>query len=156
MDGSNAPRTFVETSDDNLHFPTFSPDGKWLAYASTENGREDVYVRPYPEGDPVVGVSPSGGTAPAWSRDGKELFYRQGNQLVSIGVTTQDGLRRNGAPRPLFDYSGSTFPLRNYDVAVDGLFVMPGPRESLPPQPVTRINVVLNWFAELTRLAPGR
>ena len=54
----------------------FSPDGRWLAYQSNESGRFEVYVRPFPEGDPKLTVSAEGGFEPMWSPRGGELFYR--------------------------------------------------------------------------------
>jgi serine/threonine-protein kinase len=55
---------------------TFSPDGKWLAYVSTETGKAEVYVRPFPDVNArLIQVSPDGGAAPAWNPAGGELFY---------------------------------------------------------------------------------
>ena len=74
---------FVESS------PVLSPDGRWLAYVSNETGRDEVYVRPFPDVD--VGrdlVSTSGGVEPMWAHSGRELFYRNGaNELVAVQVT---------------------------------------------------------------------
>jgi Tol biopolymer transport system component len=70
--------------------PTFSPDSRWLAYASTESGQSEVYVRPFP--DVNAGkwqVSIGGGGAPRWSHSGHELFYRtKGSRLMSAAVRT--------------------------------------------------------------------
>jgi dipeptidyl aminopeptidase/acylaminoacyl peptidase len=57
------------------HRPARSPDGRWLAYASEESGRYDVYVQPYPGPGPRTQISTEGGSQPAWSADGRELFY---------------------------------------------------------------------------------
>ena len=66
--------------------PRFSPDGKWLAYVSDESGRNDVYVQPFPGPGPKWLVSTDGGIDPVWSRDGRELFYRQDDQMmVAVG-----------------------------------------------------------------------
>ena len=52
-----------------------SPDGRWLAYSSDESGREEVYVQPYPGPGGREQISVDGGSEPAWSKSGKELFY---------------------------------------------------------------------------------
>ena len=54
----------------------FSPDGRWVAYASDESGRPEVYVQPFPGPGPKIQISTAGGIQPRWRRDGKELFYR--------------------------------------------------------------------------------
>ncbi len=56
-------------------YPEFSPDGRWLAYASDESGRTEVYVTSFPGREQTITVSRQGGRAPAWSRDGRRLFY---------------------------------------------------------------------------------
>jgi serine/threonine-protein kinase len=67
--------------------PKFSPDGRWLAYASNESGRPEVYVMAYPGPGPKVQVSNSGGTDPVWRRDGREFYYRNGNQMMAVDVS---------------------------------------------------------------------
>ena len=59
----------------NEKLATFSPDGRWLAYDSDESGRDEVYIRSFPESGTRIQISTQGGTGPLWSRDGKELFY---------------------------------------------------------------------------------
>jgi len=69
--------------------PTLSPDGRWIAYTSTETGRSEIVVRPFPEvSKGKVQISPSGGIEPRWSRDGHELFFRnEANELMSARVS---------------------------------------------------------------------
>jgi len=71
--------------------PTLSPDGRWLAYQSDESGREEIYVRPFPNiDDDKRPVSDNGGEEPRWSRDGTELFYKNpAGQLVATRVVTE-------------------------------------------------------------------
>ena len=64
----------------------FSPDGRHIAYVSDESGRPEVYVQPFPGPGPKVAVSLNGGLQPVWSRDGKELFYREDDWLVAAAV----------------------------------------------------------------------
>lgn len=77
--------------------PRFSPDGRWLAYVSDESGRDDVYVQPYPGPGPKWIVSTDGGIDPVWSKDGRELFYRRGDELMAVSVTAA---REFSASRP--------------------------------------------------------
>jgi hypothetical protein len=110
-----------------------------------------VYVRPFPGPERKWQVSTGGGTAPRWNGNGKELFYRNGNKMMAVNVTTVPELV-SSSPRTLFDQRyafGANVTLANYDVSADGQrFVM------VKDDPGSgRLNVVLNWFDELTRLA---
>ena len=73
-DGSTQPRQLLSGKGD-AHSPVFSPDGRWIAYASNQGGPLEVWVKPYPDGAPVQ-VSFGGGTAPRWHPDGKQLFFQ--------------------------------------------------------------------------------
>lgn len=79
-----------------------SPDGRWLAYVSDETGRDEVYVRSFPQPDAAVRISESGGREPRWSRDGRELFYRAGTGMVAAALTGASPMRLVGR-RSLFD-----------------------------------------------------
>ncbi len=133
----------------------FSPDGKWIAYQSRESGREEVHVRPWPALDANYMVSTEGGFEPAWSRDGRELFYRHRDAVMAVSFVEKNGEMERTAPRLLFrglifrDRSGD----QSYDVAQDGRFLM------LRPVAGTRldIQVALNWLDEIrTRLDGAR
>jgi eukaryotic-like serine/threonine-protein kinase len=132
----------------------FSPDGRWMAYASNESGRFEVYARPFPGPDRKIPVSTHGGTHPLWSRTGKELFYRSGNGIYAVAVSTTPDLLLS-QPRLLFDQRyafGSAITYANYDVSPDGQRFVMIKRDSS----FDRLRVVLNWGEELKRLAPGR
>jgi serine/threonine-protein kinase len=132
----------------------FSPDGRWLAYTSFESGRAEIYVQPFPGPGGKWQISTLGGTEPAWNSNGRELFYRQGERMMAVDIATQPAFSA-GRPRLLFEgpYLLSAGNLPAYDVARDGRrFLMV--EESQQEQPPTQINVVLNWFEELDRLAP--
>ncbi len=76
MEGDRTARPFLATEYDETH-PIFSPDGRWIAYRSTEAlALGEVYVRPYPGPDPVYKISNGGGTSPTWSLYGKQLFFK--------------------------------------------------------------------------------
>jgi serine/threonine-protein kinase len=128
-----------------------SPDGKWLAFQSTDSGRDEVYVRPFPD---VAGgrwqISTAGGNQPLWSRDGRELFYRD-NQggVMAVPVSVAEGRFSPGMPTVVLSTSYYVGPAgRAYDVTKDGRFLMvrdivkePGSSRS--------ITVVLNWLDDL-------
>jgi len=154
MDGNREPRPFITSP----HFEgraKFSPDGKWVAYVSDELGPLHVYVSPYPEPDVRWLVSgEEGGAEAVWSPDGKELFYRSGDQMMVVSVQTQPTFRFS-RPEVLFEGSYVTTRFGGgyayYDIAPDGQrFVMIKEEDTAPAQ----INVVLNWFEELKRLVP--
>jgi Tol biopolymer transport system component len=125
----------------------FSPDGRFIAYESNEAGEQsEIYVRPYPEGNPRRKVSANGGTAPRWGTHGKELFYRVGGKVMALNVETRPDFVA-ATPRELFDG-----PYGAYDALPDGAsFVMV--KEMADGDPPTRINFVLNWFEERMRVA---
>jgi len=136
----------------------FSPDGHWLAYVSDESERNEVYVRPFPEAGPRVAISATGGTQPAWSRDGRELFFRNGDQQLAVSISYSPRFVA-GKPEVLFsrsiaqDASGVAYDLiADYDVSMDGRrFVFP--KYNPTPESGPKARVVLNWFATLRRLA---
>jgi hypothetical protein len=132
----------------------FSPDGRWLAYVSNETGTLQVYVRPFPGPDRRWTVSTANGTAPRWRRDGKELFYRSGNKMMSVDVNTHGDDLSLSPPRPLFEqrYRFVATTLPNYDVTADGqrfLFVKDESGSG-------RVNIVFNWLEELKQHMPGK
>jgi serine/threonine-protein kinase len=125
--------------------PAISPDGHWMAYISTDSGRRQVYVRRFPEGEGRWLVSSDTGTQPMWARSGRELFYRDGERMMAVAVTTQPTFRAERA-RLLFEghYEGAAVRAA-YDVMPDGEhFVMVKAAE---PQPANKqINIVLHWI----------
>ncbi len=89
----------------NEGMASISPDGQFVAYVSDESGRQEVYAIPASGHGARVSISLEGGTGPVWSRDGQELFYRSGDDLVSVEVHTARGLVV-GARHRLLDLSG--------------------------------------------------
>ena len=129
-------------------YPALSPDGRWLAYASGESGRQEVYVRPYPGPGGRVQVSITGGSEPVWSRDGRELIYREEGGEGSRFISAQTVLAPEFAIRsrtPLFDAGNFTTAEdhANFDISPDGRsFVMV--KSSLASQ----IQLIQNWTAQ--------
>ena len=100
--------------------PGLSPDDRWLAYVSDETGRDEVYVRPFPEGSGRWLISAAGGTEPRWRRDGRELFYRNADTLFAVQIQTQSGFTV-GDRRTLFTGAYLANPRHPaYDAAPDG------------------------------------
>jgi serine/threonine protein kinase/WD40 repeat protein len=134
----------------------FSPDGRWVAFASAETGRSEVYVQPYPGPGSRWKISTEGGGKPCWSRSGRELFYRDAEKVMAVDVQLKPTFAP-GRPRLLFEgrYHNTNFEEPNsYDVSPDGtrfLMIKQDPEESAP----AHVKVVLNWFEEVKRRVPG-
>ena len=140
--------------------PQLSPDGRWLAYASNESGRFEVYVQAFsidsskPSSDRFT-ISNAGGADPRWRGDGKELFYLSADgKLMSVEIQTADGSRFAAAPpRPLFEIPPLASQLRaasfRYAVTADGkrFLVLMEPKDT-PQSPLT---VVVNWQAAIPK-----
>jgi Tol biopolymer transport system component len=134
--------------------PTFSPDGRWIAYASDKSNRSEIYMRPYPGPGEEVTISTGGGNEPIWVRTG-ELFYRRGDAMMVVKITTTPTVSV-GKPHSLFErsYARTGAFWQNYAVSPDGqrfLMIKATGRE-VP----ARLNVVLNWAEELKRLVPAK
>jgi eukaryotic-like serine/threonine-protein kinase len=125
----------------------FSPDGKWVAYASNESGRWEVYVTSFPEGKGKWQVSNAGGEQPKWRADGKELFYLgEDARLMAMPVQTGQGFNA-GAPAMLFQTNPketvATSEQFLYDVAPDGQKILVN--TALKNAEVQPMTVILHW-----------
>ena len=153
LSNGQEPTEFIASSFHERN-PMFSPDGHWIAFTSNQSGRDEVYVKPYPSQGAVVQISAQGGHEPMWGPNGKELFYRSGNAMMAVSVEMEPTFRP-GRPRLLFEGNYDTEFVgltSNYDVSPDGQkFLMASTEVDAPPD---QINIVLNWFEELKRLAP--
>jgi serine/threonine-protein kinase len=157
-------RAVIHTAANEMT-PEFSPDGRWLAYVSSESGRTEVYVQPYPGPGERLLISTNGGEQPAWSRSGRELFYVQGGAatqrdgvptLMSVKVTTAPAFRA-GTPEVVFVSSDLRIPWgRSYDVAPDGRFLLTLKNEATTNPPPAQMIFVQHWFEELKRLVPAK
>jgi Tol biopolymer transport system component len=99
--------TPILKSPANEVLPVFSPDGKWIAYASDETSREEIYIRPFPVQGGRWVVSADGGMGPVWTKQGRELIYLGGRdftRLTAVEVSVKDGAIRPGKPQVLFEY----------------------------------------------------
>jgi serine/threonine-protein kinase len=159
VDGHGDVREVVATPDAE-NSPSLSHDERWLAYVSNRTGRAEVWVQRYPDGAPVR-VSRNGGSEPVWSRDGRKLFYRQGDAMLEVEVDTTGDVLFFKAAAEVFrepSYSRSSdLNERAYDVAADGRFLMIQPEggaNSTPQSP--SIVVIENWIEEVKRRVPTR
>jgi serine/threonine-protein kinase len=115
------PRALLATRSYEA-YPSFSPDGKWLAYTSNESGTWEIYVRAEPDNGKPVRVSRGGGRIPRWSRVRRELLYGTDDQRVMVvGYDDRDGVFRASAPRLWTPVRlADTGVLPNFDVTPDG------------------------------------
>jgi eukaryotic-like serine/threonine-protein kinase len=143
-----------------------SPDGRWLAYQSDESGRREVFVRPFPHVESGRWqVSTEGGTRPAWSRKGDELFYLDGNdQLTAVRFQASDTTFIPGKPARVLNakyVAGSTtrgYDLRSYDVSADGqrFLMLKETAGASTSAPLPTMIVVVNWIEELKSRVPTK
>jgi Tol biopolymer transport system component len=160
------PRPWREGRGADLFAADLSPDGRWLAYASNESGREEIHVEAFPRGGTRLRVTRNGGAWPVWIPDGRTLVYRRsfdfgqldrstGARLFAIDVITEAGLGA-GAERVLplegfLVWNGR----RDYVPSADGKrFLVVVPASERPALP--RIDIVQNWFDEVRARVPIR
>jgi Tol biopolymer transport system component len=126
----------------------FSPDVRWVAYASNESGRFEVYVAPFPNTGAKWQVSTAGGNDPRWSADGRQIFYiAENNKLMAANVMADRERFSVGSVEPLFDVRPP--PARGvYDVTRDGRFLVTTVEQQGESPPIT---IVVNWPATLKR-----
>jgi Tol biopolymer transport system component len=121
---------------------SLSPDGRWMAYASNESGRSEVYVEPVPGPGGRWQISTNGGEQPRWARNAREIFYRNGTKMMSVPVQVQPVFQAGKAAELFdrkFDRGGA---VGGYDVTPDGqTFVMTRSEQANP----TEIRVVVGW-----------
>jgi Tol biopolymer transport system component len=135
--------------------PAFSPDGRWIAYASSASpGDREVFVQPFPGPGPTVQVSIGGGEAPEWSRTKRELLYGADGQIMSVSYTADGGMFRSSAPRA---WSPGRYQTRGrivmFDLHPDGERVALAPASEAPNGGHQEQAVfVFNFFDELKRL----
>jgi Tol biopolymer transport system component len=152
VSGDRQPESFLSTPFNEIQ-GRFSPNGRWMAYASDESGRFEVYVRPFPVADGLSPVSLAGGMQPEWRRDGKELFFISADgQMMAVDVTTDGPTFTAGVPHPLFEVlaqeARAPYP-SDYAVTADGQQFLVNTVVDQPSRPA--LTVILNWPEELKK-----
>jgi hypothetical protein len=156
--GERKPFMFLQ-SDYEKDTPSFSPNGRWMAYSSTESGSAEVYVVSFPDATTKVQVSNQGGFSPVWRRDGKELFYVSiGGELTTVSVENSGSRLRLGSPVTLFptDFtlsrgSGPVFQRQPFDVSPKGERFVATASSLDASKEVLPVTVVANWDAKLKK-----
>jgi serine/threonine-protein kinase len=127
--GDSVATPLVATAFDETAI-ALSPDGRWLAYASDEAGRSEIFLRPFPDiGAGRFQVSNRGGEAPLWSRDGRELFYLSAAKEMMSMRLSSDPAQPVGSTAMLFKVRPELLGAQStyytpWDVAADGRFIM--------------------------------
>jgi serine/threonine-protein kinase len=162
LEGQAKPITLIREFQG---FAEISPDGRWIAYQTNESGQFQVYVRPFPRVDDGKWLISSGGRMPAWSRDGRELFFLEnvlfGAQLslMAVPIETDSGFKV-GSPVKLIEGPYFAGPgVRGYDVTADGkrfLMVKEPGLQSAPDATPASLVVVVDWQEELKRRVPAK
>jgi serine/threonine-protein kinase len=152
---AGTPELFLKTPAATNTFAAFSPDRRWLAYADAEAGSYEVYVRAFPDKGTKVQISNAGGTMPAWSRNGHELFYRTVDERIMVANYTVKG-ESFVADKPRVWFGGQLADLGlayNLDLAPDGKrFVVLMPAESPEPREAqSHVTLAVNFFDEVRR-----
>jgi serine/threonine protein kinase/Tol biopolymer transport system component len=149
LSGDRKPFPIVSSSFTN-YSAAISPDGKWMAYSSTESGRFEAYVTAFPGGGAKWEVSVNGGTMPKWRHDGKELFFLDpADSLMAVDVSTSSNTIQTGTPHPLFRAVGLQSQLGPYAATADGKkFLINGGNVKEENQPFV---LVQNWPAQLKK-----
>jgi Tol biopolymer transport system component len=146
MSGDRKPFVLYPSTIDGKWAAAFSPDGRWVAFATDEAGSTEVCAVSFPDGKRKIQISNTGGDSPRWRADGREIFYSgPGRSLMAVDVHTGDDLKL-GVPRRLFDFPSV---IRGWDATPDGqrfLVNMPVLESNAMP-----LNLVVNWTARLKR-----
>jgi serine/threonine-protein kinase len=146
------------TGSYNAWDSSFSPDGRWLAYASNESGDFEVYVRPFPGPGGKWQISTGGGRYPKWSRTTKELFYRTFDSKIMVAPYTVTGDSFTAGKAQLWSTGQFTERLGsvNFDIHPDGKrFVVLKTPPSKEGSATSRFTFVFNFFDELRRKVPS-
>jgi serine/threonine-protein kinase len=157
--GSSGPRAgkpelFLQTPF-HQRAPTFSPDGRWMAYQSNESGRYQIYVQAFPDGHGKRQISGEAGTHPAWSLKGHELFFISGGALMSVSYQVHGESFVVEKPRVRFEKNFANFgSTQSYAPAPDGKSIVALMPAEPPEERHDRVIFLLNLFDELRRRVP--
>jgi len=141
--------TAIDPGQFDQYMPTISPDGRWLAYSTVESGREEVYVRPFPNtSDARWQVSNAGGSSPVWASGGRELVFADtANRIVSTAIASGNTFA-SAAPVVLFPLESLVMPPfhQGFSVAPDGRSFIFYEDRARGDQTGRYAQVTLNWL----------
>lgn len=150
LQGDKTPFVVVAPANPNSTIVdvTFSPNGKWVAYTSTESGALESYVTAFRGSKGRWQISRAGGAYPMWRRDGKELYFMDAQGAIyAVPVTENGDALQAGTPEKLFQYNAAAVG-RSFDVTADGKrFLL----NNAPEQEQTPLVLVTNWLADLKK-----
>ena len=152
------PEPFLRTPSDE-RVPTFSPDGRWIAYRSDESGTSEIYVRPFPGGrGGKWQISTGGGLYGIWSNNGRELFYEtEENRIMVVDYTVNSDSFLPGKPRIWSEKQIFAPGLLNLAMAPDGkrFAVFPMPEAEGSEKGTVHVTFLQNFLDELRRRIPA-
>jgi Tol biopolymer transport system component len=125
-----------------------SPDARWLAYASDESGRFEIYIDSFPKPGSRARLTTGGGMDPRWRADGRELYFRRGSEIHVVNPFREDGTAEAVSSERLFD---TVLDVRAYDVTADGQRFLVN---IATPEAAPRPFAVLVNLRSLLRFAP--
>ena len=151
------PEPEVSSPAGDVQNATLSPDGKWLAYYSADQGHPEVYVQSFGSKGSRSQVSNAGGVEPRWAPDGSALYYQQADGLMRVPIEPGAALTR-GKAQMLFNASAQQAVSdsgQTYDIDPKGArFLMLRPATEGAPAP--DVHVIFNWFDELNKIRKGK
>jgi serine/threonine-protein kinase len=147
LDGSAPARAFRATRAEEQS-PSFSPDGRWIAYESDETGRPEIYVDPFGASGEHMQITSDGGTEPVWAAQSREIFYRAGDEIRVVPTRLAKGFEFD-APQRFLRVVAAGETRGMFDVTPDGKRILAAtiPEESRPRQ----INLLLDWATTVAR-----
>ncbi len=149
MDSLVDPQLLFEGPRSNLRVAV-SPDGRWLAYQSGEDGSHEIYVTRFPSLDGKWQISTGGGTEPRWSADGKTLYFRDRDRVMTASIEHEPELRATSPEVRLSGLRLSAMSLYGWSFAVSSdeerIFIVQSSAANVEPN---QIHVIVNWLQEV-------
>jgi eukaryotic-like serine/threonine-protein kinase len=155
LDGDRTPKPLIALPE-NQQRAAFSPDGRWIAYDSSELGRNEIFVQPFPPtGAKYQITSNNPAVAALWSQDGRRIFFIEfggsasSAQLSSVDVETVPSLSFSNPKTIISRLAGVTNSVRSYDVTPDGKFFIMQNETNESDARQTETRITLNWFEDI-------
>ena len=141
MDGDRKPEPIAHTRFDETS-ARVSADGRWIAYASNESGRSEVYVQDFPNPASRVQISTDGGSRPHWRVDGRELLFQSAGTIMAVDIGIVDGRLKPGSPRAVVGVDGIR---GSWDMSGDAKRFLVNVPVDRTPQATTPLTIVTSW-----------